>query len=113
MVKRQDASTGKIIDDGKEDPSATEPGKDENGREVLQVKVYSPYKMYFDEPAYSISALNGTGMFDVLPRHHNFISLLDPCEMMVDSVRAGEVPIKISGGIMHVRGNEVTVFLDV
>jgi F0F1-type ATP synthase epsilon subunit len=109
MVKRQDASTGKIIDDGKE-PENT--GKDENGREVLQVKVYSPYKLYFDDAAYSVTAINGTGTFDVLPRHHNFISLLDACEMAIDSPR-GPVPIKISGGIMHVRGDKVVVFLDV
>lgn len=109
MVKRQDASTGQIIDDGKE---SEQKGTDGKGREVLQVKVYSPYKMYFDEPAYSVTAANATGTFDVLPRHHNFISLLDACEMAIDSTR-GPVPVKISGGIMHVRGNEVVVFLDV
>lgn len=110
MVKRQDASTGKIIDDGQPEPEHT--GTDDNGREVLQVKVYSPYKSYFDEAAYSVTAVNRTGEFDVLPRHHNFISLLDPCELKIDSTR-GPVPIKISGGIMHVRGNNVVVFLDV
>lgn len=110
MAKRQDASTGKIIDDGKE--PTVEAGKDENGREVLQVRVYSPYKQYFDDSAYSITAVNGTGTFDVLPRHHNFISLINPCELAIDSTR-GPVPIKISGGIMHVRGNKVVVFLDV
>lgn len=109
MVKRQDASTGQIVDDGK--PSE-HPGADAKGREVLQIKVYSPYKSYFDEPAYSITAVNGTGEFDILPQHHNFISLLDACEMKIEAER-GAVPIKISGGIMHVRGNNVTVFLDV
>jgi F0F1-type ATP synthase epsilon subunit len=109
MVKRQDASTGKIIDDGKEREHS---GTDENGREVLQLKVYSPYKLYFDDEAYSVTAVNRTGTFDILPRHHNFISLLDPCEMAIDSPR-GPVPIKISGGFMHVRGNRVVVFLDV
>jgi hypothetical protein len=32
--------------------------------------------------------------------------------MKIESPR-GPVPIKISGGIMHVRGNRVIVFLDV
>lgn len=109
MVMRQDASTGKIIDDGKE-PENT--GKDQNGREVLHIKVYSPYKVYFDDEAYSVTAVNGTGTFDVLPRHHNFISLLDPCEVAIES-NTGPVRIKISGGIMHVRGNSVIIFLDV
>ncbi len=109
MVKRQDASTGKIIDDGK---ASEHPGLDDSGREVLQVKVYSPFKLYFDEPAYSITAVNTTGTFDVLPRHHSFISLLEPCELAIDSQR-GPIPITISGGIMHVHGNRVVVFLDV
>jgi F0F1-type ATP synthase epsilon subunit len=109
MAKRTDASTGQIVDDGKpEEPATT----DDNGRELLDVKVYSPYKSYFDEKAYSISAVNRTGSFDILPRHHNFISLLEPCEMAIDSPR-GPVPINISVGIMHVRGNRVIVFLDV
>lgn len=108
MVKRQDASTGKIVDDGKPDNA----GADEGGRETIHIKVHSPYKSYFDEPAYSITAVNGTGEFDILPRHHNFISLLDPCEMKIDSTH-GPIIIKISGGIMHVRTNKVIVFLDV
>lgn len=110
MVRRQDASTGKIIDDGKE--PETPKGAGEGGRAVLNIKVYSPYKSYFDEEAYSVSALNGTGPFDVLPHHHNFISLLEPCELNIESLR-GPVPIKISGGIMHVRKDQVVIFLDV
>jgi F0F1-type ATP synthase epsilon subunit len=109
MVKRTDASTGQIVDDGKPDePAAT----DDSGKELIDIKVYSPYKSYFDDKAYSVSAVNRTGAFDILPRHHNFISLLEPCEMKIESPR-GPVPIKISGGIMHVRGNRVIVFLDV
>lgn len=109
MVKRQDASTGKIIEDNKQ---PEEKPADSVGKQVLHIKVYSPYKMYFDEEANSITAVNRTGEFDVLPKHHNFISLLDPCELAIDSLR-GPVPIKISGGIMHVRGDNVVVFLDV
>ncbi len=109
MVKRTDASTGKIIDDGKTDEN---PGVDENGRKLLKVKVYSPFHLYFDGPAYSITGVNRTGEFDVLPQHHNFISLLEPCELRIETQREAE-PIKISGGIMHVRGDSVVVFLDV
>lgn len=79
---------------------------------MISVKVYSPFKTYYNESAYSITALNQTGPFDVLPEHHNFISLLSPCELKIDRP-GGLVRIKISRGIMHVRANHVAVFLDV
>lgn len=81
-------------------------------RAAIHIKVYSPFKTYFNEDAYSISALNATGPFDILPHHHNFMTLLNPCELMIDTSR-GKVRIRITRGIMHVKAEKVTVFLDV
>lgn len=78
----------------------------------MHVKVYSPFKVYFDEAAESISAVNDTGPFDILPRHHNFMTLLSPCEILIRSTR-GDQRIRISRGIMHVKADQVIVFLDV
>jgi len=86
---------------------------DKNGPPSMEVKVYSPFRDYYDGPAFSLSAENATGPFDILPRHHNFISLLSPCEMTVRTVKNGEQKIRISGGIMHVKADKVIVFLDV
>ncbi|MDB5169039.1 MAG: atpC [Candidatus Saccharibacteria bacterium] len=79
----------------------------------MAVKVHSPFKDYYDGPAFSISAENATGPFDILPRHHNFITLLSPCDVMVRTVGKGDQKIRISGGIMHVKADKVIVFLDV
>lgn len=79
----------------------------------MAVKVHSPFKEYFNGSAFSVSAENTTGPFDILPRHHNFISLLMPCELVIRSVSEGEKRIRISGGIMHVKADELIVFLDV
>lgn len=81
-------------------------------KSVLHAKVAAPFRVYFDGEAFSVSAENGTGLFDVLPRHHNFISLLRACDITIRS-RQGELRIKISGGLMHVSDNQVAVFLDV
>ena len=82
-------------------------------RPVLgQVKIYSPYMVYFDDKAYSVSAINGTGPFDVLPGHKNFLTLLKPCEIKVESPLESK-KLKIDRGVMHVRRDKVTVFLDV
>lgn len=82
------------------------------GRTLTNVKVYSPFHVYYDGDANSISAENLTGPFDVLYGHKNFMSLLIPSELVVRSSR-GEEQIKIDRGIMHVRDNKVSVFLDV
>jgi hypothetical protein len=83
------------------------------GSKSMRIKVYSPFRDYFDGQAFSISAENETGPFDILPRHHNFISLLRPCDLIIRSLREGEKKIIISGGIMHVKADQVIVFLDV
>lgn len=78
----------------------------------MHVKVYAPFRVYFDGEAESISAENATGEFDILPRHHNFMTLLSPCEIVV-RYDGKEEEIKISRGIMHVKADKVVVFLDV
>ena len=47
---------------------------------TMHLKIYSPYKVYFDGEAVSVSAESATGPFDILPKHHNFITLLEPCD---------------------------------
>lgn len=81
-------------------------------RKIDSVKIYSPFHVYYDGDAQSVSAENLTGPFDVLYGHKNFMSLLIPCEVIVRSDR-GEERIKIDRGVMHVRANKVVVFLDV
>ncbi len=84
-----------------------------NAATTVHVKIYSPYRNYYDEDAESISAENLTGPFDILPRHHNFITLLVPSEITIRSSKTGDKKVRIARGIMHVRKNRVTVFLDV
>jgi len=98
-------------------PASAEPAQSaqtemtSNGK-TMHVKVHSPFKVYYDDEAESISAVNDTGPFDILPMHHNFMTLVNTCEV---SVRYGskEEKININRGIMHVKADRVTVFLDV
>lgn len=83
-----------------------------SGKLNMNVKVHSPFKSYYDGEAFSASGENETGAFDILPGHHNFISLLSACELIIRSPK-GDQKILISGGIMHVKANNVIVFLDV
>ncbi len=79
----------------------------------IYVKVYSPYQTYYDAEAQSISAENDTGPFDILPQHHKFITLVNTGEVVIRSDGAEDNKIRITRGVMHVRSNKVTLFLDV
>jgi F0F1-type ATP synthase epsilon subunit len=85
---------------------------DSSGKEMIHIKVFSPYKTYYNFIGYSISGVNDTGPFDILPRHHNFITLLNPCVLDI-RVQSGSKRIRISKGVMHVKADKVVVFLDV
>ncbi len=79
---------------------------------ITNIKVYSPFKTYYDAEARSVSAKNLTGPFDILAGHKNFMSLLTPGDIVIRSDR-GEETITIERGIMHVREDKITIFLDV
>ncbi len=83
-----------------------------DGKEVMHVKMYSPFRTYFDDDAFSVSAINRTGPFDILPRHHNFMTLLGEGVVTIRQPE-GDKKIKISHAVMHVKKDKVTIFLDV
>ena len=96
-------------------PQTTPPKTDEaplpEGK--MHIKVYAPFHNYFEGIAESISGVNATGPFDILKGHHKFMSLLSPCELEIRE--SGEITekIKIDRGVMYVKEDRVTVFLDV
>ncbi|HCM51641.1 TPA: hypothetical protein DIS56_00695 [Candidatus Saccharibacteria bacterium] len=80
---------------------------------TIGVKIYSPSKVYFDGQALTFSAVNDTGPFDILPRHKNFMSLLRPCNIRIRKPDNLEFVLPISRGVLHVKQDKVTVFLDI
>jgi hypothetical protein len=87
--------------------------KTADGKPMMHVRVASPFKVFFDADAVSLSGANATGPFDILPRHHNFISLLSESELAIGLPEGTATKVRISGGVMHVRADEVVVFLNV
>ncbi len=80
----------------------------------MQVKIRSPFKTYFNGPALNLSAVNATGPFDILPRHKNFITLLKPrTPLVVRQAGRSDFKMVVARGVMHVKADQVAVFLDV
>lgn len=80
---------------------------------ALQIKIYAPFKVYFNGPGDSLSASNETGPFDVLVGHKNFMSLLKSGEITVRQKGKPDYKLNVDRGVLHVRENNVSVFLDV
>ena len=78
----------------------------------MHVKIYAPFKVYFDGIAVSVTAVNDTGPFDILAQHHRFMTILNTCDVIVRTDQ-GEETIPIQKGVMHVKEDEVVIFLDV
>lgn len=106
---RQDASTGEMV----EDKQATADKKVADSKQpIMSIKVYAPFKVYYEGDAYSISALNETGPFDILPHHHNFLCMLLPCDLVIRTPYDVKT-VRIARALMHVNAEKVTVFVDV
>ena len=90
-----------------------EPGSKSSGKPSMSVKVYAPFQVYFEGEALSVSAVNATGPFDILPKHRNFLCMLVPCTLTVQPVEGAEKKIKIHRALMHVKADSVVVFMDV
>lgn len=93
--------------------SAEEPAVNKRN-DTMHVKVHAPYKTYFDGAAVSVTAANDTGVFDILAGHRNFITILNQCDITIRKPDNSEDEhIAIQQGVMHVKADEVVVFLDV
>ena len=79
----------------------------------MRVKIYAPFKVYYDAQANSLTATNRVGPFDILPQHHNFISLLEPGDVVVRTDGKPDFTMPIKSGFMHVKADYVRVFLDI
>lgn len=81
--------------------------------QTIQIKIYSPSRTYFDGSGYSLSAVNDTGPFDVLAKHKNFMSLLRPCDIRVRKPDNVDFVLPVTRGVLHVKQDKITVFLDI
>lgn len=112
--KTDEANNQKTIQERIEEKKAANPkkGQAELDANSIHVKIYSPFKIYFSGPAASVSAENDTGPFDVLPKHHHFMTILNPGDITVRTENKDQ-KFRIARGVMHVRNNKVIIFLDV
>jgi F0F1-type ATP synthase epsilon subunit len=82
-----------------------------DNKDPLTVIARSPFHVYYEGEAKSVSGLNKVGPFDVLPGHADFFSMLTDCEIQIETT-AEPVSFDITNGIIAVRDNEVMLFVN-
>lgn len=88
-------------------PSTTKPTP------KLSVIARAPFHVYFEGEALAVSASNSVGPFDILPGHADFFSILDPCDVIIDTGTDDPMTFEITNGIAAVRNDEVMLFVNI
>lgn len=83
-----------------------------SSKPTVAVKVFAPFQVFYEGDAYSVSAINETGPFDILPQHRNFLCMLVPSVLHIQTPD-GPKEVKVSRALMHVKADRVVVFMDV
>ena len=79
---------------------------------TLDVIARAPFNVYYEGPAEVVSATNKVGIFDVLPNHADFFSMLLPGEVVIKTDAEEPVVFDITNGIITVRDNKVMLFVN-
>jgi F0F1-type ATP synthase epsilon subunit len=78
----------------------------------LNVIARAPFHLYYEGEAQSVSAANKVGIFDVMPGHADFFSVLSPGDVIIET-SSGPINFVIKNGIITVRDNEVMLFVNI
>jgi F0F1-type ATP synthase epsilon subunit len=84
----------------------------EQSDQQIEVIVRSRSKTYFDGKAKAITSTNETGVFDVLPQHANFITMIQDFVTIVLPDNK-EQKFEIKAGVMQVIQNKADIYLTV
>lgn len=79
---------------------------------ILWVIIKRPDRMEFSGNAKAVTSINMRGLFDVLPFHSNFISLIKD-QVTIHLEEREPLIFKLQSGILKVTGNTVTVLIGI
>lgn len=77
----------------------------------IHVNIKDRGKVFFDGEVNAVTSFNDLGIFDVLPMHENFISLIKNKIILHDDRNQKEM--KIESGLLRANGNKVNIYLGV
>ena len=79
---------------------------------LLTVKVQTPQTILFQGRAQSVSSTNSLGEFDILPKHANFITLIENKTIVVVTEDKKAQQFQFKEAIILNNNNTVTIFAE-
>src|SRR5260221_13407232 len=79
--------------------------------EKIHLTVRNRKQILFNEDVKSVTSRNDTGLFDILPEHANFISLVTS-PLVIVKINGQKQEITFSNGIVKVKDNAVFCYID-
>lgn len=77
----------------------------------LTVSIMNSEQVLYAGEVTAISSYNDLGLFDILPLHTNFITLIKDA-VIIKELTGAKKEIKIAKGVLRAKANQVEVFLE-
>ena len=84
--------------------------KREGNNPLILLKIQTKQGVSFNDRVRAITSFNEKGVFDVLPQHENFISVIKD-KIIIHTTDGKDKEMKIDNGVLKVHENEVHIFL--
>ena len=79
---------------------------------TITVIIKNPEKLLYEGTAKSVSSIDEKGVFDILPQHSNFISIIKD-HVMVHKVDGTIQEFKCREGVLRVEDNIIKAYVDI
>lgn len=79
--------------------------------ESIHVTVRDRRKVIYEADARAVTTYNETGLFDILPQHANFISLIEK-SVVIHTVDGKKTTITIDNGLVKVKDNAIHLYVN-
>lgn len=84
---------------------------DSTAAEKIHVVVRNRTQILFDDDVKSLTSKNDTGIFDILPEHSNFISLIGG-SLILGKMDGQKQIIPVRNGVIKVKDNAIYCYID-
>lgn len=86
--------------------------KRESNNPLILLKIQTREGVSFNDKVKAITSFNEKGVFDVLPQHENFISVIKD-KIIIHTTDGKDEEMKIDNGVLKVQENEAHIFLGI
>lgn len=76
----------------------------------LLVTVVSPQQIIYSGEAKSVSSINSSGTFDLIPEHANFVTIIEDKPIIIRSNKDQRIEFKFPLAIIYINDNVVKIY---